>query len=116
MRYRFARVRNWSLGPARIVRSDSEVIQWLLDAEWFNWSLRHRINITRDVEANTFVWIAPTRLGAILYFPIMNHMNGRKEWATCFIQLFDNRVMKTDCFSIQTYRQWFSLLLKNFKC
>ena len=113
MRYRLARLRNWSLGPRKAVRSDSEVIQWLLDAEWFNWSPRHRMEITRDVEANTYVWITPTRLGAILYFPIVNE--GIKQWATCFIQLFDHRVMKTEYFCIRTYRQWFTLLFKAIK-
>ena len=114
MRYRLASLRDWSLGPTRVVRSDSEVIQWLLDAVWFNWNTRHRIDITRDVEANTFVWITPTRLGAILYFPILNE--GEKQWAKCYIELFDRRVMKIDCFALQTYRQWFSLILKSFKC
>lgn len=113
MRYRFARLRNWKTGPTMSVRSDSEIIQWLLDADWFNWSLRHRIDITRDVEANTYVYITPTRLGAYLHFTLINE--GRKEWANCHIQLFDHRVMKTDCFTIQTYRQWFTLFFKTLK-
>ena len=113
MRYRFARLRNWPLGPTRTVRSDSRVIQWILDAQWYNWSWQHRMDITRDVEANAYVRITPTRLGVILYFPIINE--GEKQWARCFIELFDRRVMKADCFMIRTYRQWFSLILHNLK-
>ena len=113
MRYRYARLRNWKTGPTRVVRSDSEVIQWILDADWYNWSLQHRINITRDVEANTYVYITPTRLGAMLHFPLWNE--GTKEWANCHIQLFDDRVMKTDCFAIRTYREWFNTFFKLLK-
>lgn len=111
MRYKLAVLRNWHTGPTKLVRSDSDVIQWLLDARWYNWSPRHRYEITRDVEANTLVWITPTRLGAILRFPIRVGLG--KEWATCFIQLFDHRVMKTNCFQIRTYKQWFKLFLQS---
>ena len=108
--FKLAVLRNWYLGPPRLVRSDSRVIQWLLDAEWVNWSPRHRYEITRDVEANTLVWITPSRLGATLRFPIRDGRN--KQWATCFIQLFDHRVMTVDCFRIRTYKEWFASVLK----
>ena len=106
MTFKLAVLRNWTLGQTTRVRSDSEVIQWLLDAHWYNWSPRHRGEITRDVEANQYVWITPTRLGAVLNFPLV--VDSRKQWANCFVQLFDHRVMTVDCFCLQTYAQIFA--------
>ena len=105
-------LRNWPLGRRTRVRSDSPVIQWLLDAQWFNWSRRHRDEITRDVEANTYVWITPTRLGAVLNFPCQDQ--GVKLWANCFVQLYDNRVMTLKCFRLRTYEQIFARFFKKF--
>ena len=109
MRFKLAVLRNWPLGRPVRVRSTSAVIQWLLDAEWYNWSRQHRIAITRDVEANRYVWITPTRLGAILNFPCFNQ--GLKIWGHCFVQLFDHRVMTLDCFQLRTYKQIFARFL-----
>ena len=110
MIFKLAILRNWTLGRTVRVRTDSEVIQWLLDAQWYNWSRQHRNAITRDVEANAFVWITPTRLGAILNFPCFEQ--GVKIWGHCFIQLFDHRIMTLSCFRIRTYKQVFASMLK----
>ena len=111
--FKFATLRNWALGRTVRVRSDSEVVQWLLDARWFNWSRQHRNDITRDVEACAFVWITPTRLGAILDFPCQHR--GMKIWGHCFIQLFDDRIMTLSCFRLRTYKQFFARFFKEFK-
>ena len=110
MTFKLAVLRNWALGRTVRVRSNSEVIQWILDAHWYNWSPRHRSEITRDVEANRYVWITPTRLGAILNFPCVNQ--GVKLWGSCFVQLFDHRIMTIDCFNIRTYAQIFARFFK----
>ena len=113
MTIKLAFLRNWVLGRTIRVRSDSPVIQWLLDARWYNWSRRHRDDITRDVEANRYVWITPTRLGAILNFPCQNQ--GVKLWAHCFVQLYDNRIMTVDCFNLRSYEQIFARFFRKFK-
>ena len=112
MTFKLAVLRNWALGRTVRVRSDSEVIQWLLDAEWYNWSRRHRNEITRDVEANTYVWITPTRLGAVLNFILVD--KGVKQWANCFVQLFDHRIMTVDCFCLKTHAQIFAQFFRKF--
>ena len=113
MRYVFVRLRNWPLGQKRSVRTDSELIQHILDAEWFNRTQAQRDEITREVEANSWVWFTPTRLGAILQFPF--RLNGRKTHADVFIQLYDNRVVKVNCFRIQTYKTWFKNFLSELR-
>lgn len=112
MSFKLAVLRNWALGRTVRVRTDSEVIQWLLDAQWYNWSRRHRNEITRDVESNTYVWITPTRLGAVLNFPFL--VRGVKTWGCCFVQLFDHRVMTVDCFNLKTYEQIFAQFFRKF--
>ena len=108
-----ANLRDWPVGPMRVVESQSLVIQWLLDANWFNWSREDRDAITRDIEANRFIRITPTRLGARLQF--LSNDNGRKIFASIFIQLFDERVMKGYLFRIRTYKVWFRKFLRELK-
>ena len=108
-----ANLRDWPVGPMRVVESQSLVIQWLLDANWFNWSREDRDAITRDIEANRFIRVTPTRLGARLQF--LSNDNGRKIFASIFIQLFDERVMKGYLFRIRTYKVWFRKFLRELK-
>ena len=105
-----ANLRDWPIGPMRVVASQSAAVQWLLDATWFNWSWEDRIAITRDIEANRFIRVTPTRLGARLQF--FSRDGSRKLRASIFIQLFDERVMKSYLFRIQTYKVWFKTFLK----
>ena len=108
-----AGLRDWPIGRTLIVPSQSEVIQWLLDAEWFNWSWEDRSNITRDIEACRFVRITPTRLGARLQF--MAQDGDRKLFASIFIQLFDERIMKAYLFRMRTYKSWFISFFRRLK-
>ena len=109
--YKLAELLDWPIGPAIYLRSDSEPVQWLLDATWYNWSVEHRIQITEDVEACTYVRFTPTRLGARLQFPCRD--DDRKVHANVFIQLYDHRVMTVDCFQLRTYKQWFAEFLRD---
>ena len=102
---RFARLRNWQTGLTRSFHPQSELIQWVLDAQWYNWSWEDRIEITRDVEASNVVWVTPTRLGVTLRFAC--HVDGDKRHACIFIGLYDNRVITPHLFRIQTYSEWF---------
>ena len=97
---------DWILGETKRVTPSSEVIQWIVEARWYNWSWEAREDITRDIEASNAIWVTPTRLGAWLQFYIRDR--NEKKQVKCFIRLFDNRVMKIDCFNIQTYKEWFA--------
>ena len=108
-----ANLEDWPTGRFYTVRSQSEVIQWLLDAEWYNWNRENRNNITRDVEACQYVRIMPTRLGARLQF--ISNDGSHKRFASIFIQLFDERIMKTYLFQIRTYDEWFRLFFRLLK-
>lgn len=113
MTFVFAQLQNWLTGATRPVRSDSEVVQWVLDADWFNWGYEQRREITRDVEASPIVWLTPWRLGVHLRYPAV--VDNQKISACCFIQLYDTRIMKPDCFRIQTYSEWFADFCKNIE-
>ena len=108
-----ANLEDWPTGPYYTVSSQSEVIQWLLDATWYNWNREHRIDITRDIEACRYVRIMPTRLGARLQF--FSRDGSHKRFASIFIQLFDERVMKPYLFQIRTYKDWFKLFFRLLK-
>lgn len=97
---------DWIIGETKRVTPNSEVIQWIVEARWYNWSWEAREDITRDIEASNDIWVTPTRLGTWLQLFIRDK-NDKKQ-VKCFIRLFDNRVMKTDCFNIQTYKEWFA--------
>ena len=108
---RWAPLRDWIIGRTYILHPQSEPIQWILDANWYNWSLQDRIEITRDVEASNFVRLTPTRLGARLQFACMVH--GDKRHANITIRLYDGRVITPDIFRVQTYKQWFQDFVRN---
>ena len=110
---KLARLRNWATGPTVPLSPYSEVVQFILDAAWYNWSWQHRQSITRDVEASNVVWVTPTRLGAYLQFPCRN--NERKETARVFICLYDRRVIKAHYFQLQTYKDWFQNFCANIE-
>ena len=109
--YKLAQLQNWPIGSTVAVTPNSEVVQWILDAVWFNWNVEHRIQITRDVEASDLIWLTPTRLGVMIQFCTL--VNGEKTHARVFIELFDRRIIKPDIFSIQTYKELFEQFLRD---
>ena len=111
MRFRWARLRNWRTGPTVAFGPNSTVIQYILDAYWYNWSSAHRFSITCDVEASNVIWVTPTRLGVWLQYPI--RINRRKATARIHICLYDRRIIKANIFRLQTYQQWFKHFLSN---
>ena len=108
---RWAHLSNWRIGRTYTLRPQSRVIQWLLSAQWYNWSLEDRYDITRDVEASNVIWLTPTRLGVNLRFACMVH--GDKRHASIFIGLYDRRIITPDLFRIQTYKTWFQDFARN---
>ena len=99
-------LQNWVIGPTRMVSPNSEVIQWILDAHWYNFEPEHRYLVTMDIEATKIIKITPVRLGVWLQFALVEPNCNRH--VTVFIQLYNNRVMKLNCFNIQTYEQIFA--------
>lgn len=110
---KWANLTDWQIGLTTAHHPQSEVVQWLLDADWYNWSYRHRINITRDIEASTVVWLTPTRLGVHLGYHFL--LNGTKDFARIFVRLYDNRVIKLELFQLQTYKEWFADFCSNIE-
>ena len=108
---RWAYLRNWRTGRTYPLRPQSRVIQWLLSAQWYNWSWEDRYDITRDVEASNIIWLTPTRLGVNLRFACMVH--GDKRHANIFIGLYDRRVIIPDLFRVRTYKSWFQEFARN---
>ena len=111
MGLRWARLRNWRIGRTYPLRPQSRVIQWLLSAQWYNWSWEDRYDITRDVEASNVVWLTPTRLGVNLRFSCLVH--GDKRHANIFIGLYDRRIITPELFRVQTYKSWFQDFARN---
>ena len=105
------RLRDWFLGPFVAVSTNSEIIDFILYADWFSHRHHQRIHDMRQIQQMSVVEIAPTRLGVLV-----NVIEGRrqKRKRQIFIQLFDHRVMTLDLFRIRTYRQTFSNWLKLF--
>lgn len=99
-------LRNWPIGQTRIVSPYSEVVQWILDAHWYNFEPEDRGSVTNDIEATKFLLLTPTRLGVWLQYTIDGPRSNRQ--VTVFIQMYDTRVMKLNCFSIRTYKQLFA--------
>ena len=108
---RWARLRDWRTGRSRPLHPRSRVIQWLLSADWYNWSLEDRYDITDDIEASNVIWLTPSRLGVNLRFACMVH--GDKRHADIFIRLYDNRVISPGWFRVQTYKTWFQDFARN---
>ena len=108
-----ARLPDWQIGPTIALHPQSEAVQWILDADWYNWSYSHRRNITRDVEASNVIWLAPTRLGVFLGYTFI--LNGDKSFAKIFITLYDRRIMKLECFQLRTYKEWFADFCSNIE-
>ena len=111
MGLRWARLRNWRIGRTYPLRPQSRVIQWLLSAQWYNWSWEDRYDIIRDVEASNVVWLTPTRLGVNLRFSCLVH--GDKRHANIFIGLYDRRIITPELFRVQTYKSWFQDFARN---
>ena len=97
-------LRNWVIGETRRISPQSEAVQWLLDAQWFNWDPEDRYEVTRDIEATDSILLTPCRLGAWLQFMVKD--GNRKKTVYCLIQLYDTRVMKMNCFRIVTPSQY----------
>ena len=110
MSAKMATLADWQTGPTRVFHGQSEIIQWILSADWYNWSYEHRENITRDVEASDLIWLTPTRLGVILKYSCL--IEGAKSFARIFIALFDRRIMKIELFRLQTYKEWFKIFFQ----
>ena len=113
MSVKLANLEDWQIGPTVAVHPQSEAVQFILDANWYNWSYRHRRAITLDVEASDVIWLTPTRLGVFLKYAFMH--DGDKSSARIFIALYDRRIMKPDCFQIQTYKEWFATFCKEIE-
>ena len=113
MPIQWARLIDWQTGPTTAHNPQSDVVQWILDAEWFNWSYPHRINISRDVEASSVIWLTPTRLGVFLGYHYIH--NGDKSFAKIFVKLYDSRVIKLDLFQLRTYKEWFAEFCSNIE-
>ena len=107
----YARLQNWRTGRTYPLHPQSEVIQWLLDAQWYNWSYEDRFDITRDINASNVIWLTPTRLGVNLQFACL--VEGDKRHANIFIGLYDHRVIVPYWFRIQTYTEWFQDFCRN---
>ena len=110
---RSARLRNWQTGLSQSFHPQSDLIQWILDAQWYNWSWEDRFEITRDVEASNVIWVTPSRLGVVLRYACL--VDGDKRHACIFIALYDGRVITPDLFRIQTYSEWFREFARNIE-
>ena len=110
---KWAILANWQIGPTKAFEPNDEVIQWILDAIWFNWNYQHRIEITRDIEACNVIWLTPMRLGVQMAF--ISHYNGEKRHANIFIRLYDTRIITPDLFRIQTYKEWFTNFIQDLE-
>ena len=110
-RPKVARLADWQIGPTVALHPQSEVIQWILDGEWYNWDYDHRHDITTDVEASDVIWLTPTRLGVLLTYACL--IDGAKSRARVFIALYDNRIITADLFRVQTYQEWFAEFCRN---
>ena len=99
-------LQDWCIGETRTLSPYSETVQWILDAQWFNFTWEGREHLTRDIEASKFVKVTPTRLGVWLQFATLEFNCNRLM--NVHIQLYNNRVMKIDCFNIQTYEAIFA--------
>ena len=66
----------------------------------------------RLIQGQTWVQLAPTRLGAMIKIRTGNR---RKRITQIFIQLVDNCIITADLFTIQTYSKWFANWAKNVK-
>ena len=113
MEPKLANLANWQIGLTKAFEPQDEVVQWILDAVWYNWPWEDRVDITRGVEASRLVWITPMRLGVRMAFPVT--VNGEKRHANIFICLYDRRIMKLECFQMQTYKEWFAGFLRNIE-
>ena len=110
---KLANLANWQIGLTKAFNPNDEVIQWILDAEWYNWSYSDRFAITSDVEACDVIWLTPMRLGVRLAF--QSNVNGEKRHANIFIRLYDTRIMKAELFQIQTFKEWFAIFIQNIE-
>ena len=99
-------LRDWCIGKTRTLSPYSDTVQWILDAHWYNFTWEDREHLTRDVEASKFVKVTPTRLGVWLHF-CTTEINCNRMM-NVYVQLYNTRVMKMDCFAIQTYESIFA--------
>ena len=98
------RLRDWQTGPFIVTTPSSELIDFLLYADWFNFDHQNRLRLMRDIRESYNLMIAPTRLGAILRiqpraFP--------KRWFCAFIRLYDTRVIEPSLFRVMTVKEYF---------
>lgn len=107
---KIARLRDWFLGPFVTVATTSDIVDFILYADWYNHSHIERLTSMRLIRSQHTIQIAPTRLGAIV--KVVRPDSTEKEIQQIFIQLFDNRRMRANLFQIVTYQELFRRLAK----
>ena len=105
-------LRDWLIGPFVAVATNSEIVDYILYADWFNQNHHRRLYIMRLVQSEPVIEIAPTRLGVLIR---VNTQHRPKRTQIFFVRLYDTRVITKDLFRIETYQQTFRRWFKAVK-
>ena len=106
MRFEWADLEDFWIGRPKLISTRSEAMAFILQAEWFNFTWEERDKVEMEMSQVAVVKVCMSRLGVWIEYPIQRFED--KSARRIFIQLYDNRIMKINCFCIQTYKELFS--------
>ena len=107
------RLRDWLIGPFIWVDTESEIIDFVMFADWFSHSHQERVRDMDLVFSQRYVQMAPTRLGVLIKV-VENHRTKRERLIS--ICLYDRRIITANLFQLQTYADLFSQFAKMSIC
>ena len=99
------RLTDWITGPFVETHPESDLMDFILYADWFNFNHESRLDAMWDIRHSHRLRVAPTRLGVIVE---VQPRTIPKRWFGFFIRLYDTRVIEPSLFRLMTIDDYFA--------
>ena len=109
---KWERLSDWLTGPFVETHAESDLMDFILYADWFNFDHESRVNAMWDIRHSHRLRVAPTRLGVLVE---IQPRSIPKRWFGFFIRLYDTRVMEPSLFRLMTINEYFAEWARNYQ-